>query len=114
LPRGRYDLAREVFRGKIHVVTAQPAATPRLFISYRTEDTLQAATNLARDLERLLAAEIFLDHRSIDAGESWPDRLRQAVESSDAVLVLIGQRWLTAKTADGIRRLDDPDDWVRR
>jgi formylglycine-generating enzyme required for sulfatase activity len=95
------------------VVSERSATPPRLFISYRTEDSLAVATALARDLERLLTGEIFLDHRSIDAGDAWPDRLRQAVEAADVVLLLIGQRWLTAQTTDGIRRLDDPDDWVR-
>jgi hypothetical protein len=85
---------------------------PRAFISYRTEDSQAVATTLERELKRIPAwGEVFLDHRSLDAGESWPKRLRAEVQRADVVLLLIGPRWLTLQAPDGIRKLDDPDDW---
>ena len=84
-----------------------------LFVCYRKDDTAAVADRLAGDLRRLLRARIFLDRDSIDGGEPWPERLRQEIEASTAMLVLIGGRWLTLRTPDSIRRLDDPDDWVR-
>jgi hypothetical protein len=86
----------------------------RAFVCYRTEDTLPAADRLAVELRQTLDIDVFLDHRSLEGGEQWPNRLRQEVERADVVLILIGPRWLTLQTADGIRRLDDPEDWVRQ
>jgi hypothetical protein len=89
-------------------------APPRAFINYRVDDCLAVATTLARELKGALShAEVFLDHRSLEPGEPWPARLREEVQRADVVLVLIGPRWLTLQGADGIRRLDDPEDWVR-
>ena len=95
-------------------MSGRQAALSRIFISYRREDSLAVASALARDLRRLLSADVFLDHSSLEPGEPWPNRLREAVKAADAVLVVIGGRWLTLQTADGIRRLDDPEDWVRQ
>jgi hypothetical protein len=94
---------------------ATPPQAPRAFISYRTEDSLAVATTLERELGRSLAwGEVFLDHRRLEPGESWPQRLRAEVQRADVVLLLIGPRWLTLQAPDGVRRLDDPDDWVRQ
>jgi TIR domain len=84
------------------------------FVCYRTEDTLAVADRLAVELQRALEIEVFIDHRSLDGGDRWPDRLRREVERSEVVLILVGPRWLGLQTSDGIRRLDDPDDWVRQ
>lgn len=39
--------------------------------------------------------------------------MEEALTHSDVLLAIIGPDWLTAEK-DGRRRLDDPDDWVRR
>lgn len=91
------------------------SAPPSVFISYRSEDVLPVATTLARELERVLAwGRVFLDHRSLEPGTRWPSRLRDEVRQAAVVLLLVGPRWLTLQGADGVRRLDDPDDWVRQ
>jgi tetratricopeptide (TPR) repeat protein len=91
------------------------APVPRIFISYRVKDTLQVATALCRALEECLpAGSVFLDHRSLEPAEPWPDRLRQEAAGADILIVLIGAQWLTVQDDEGIRRLDHPDDWVRQ
>jgi hypothetical protein len=57
---------------------------------------------------------VFFASRSIDLGADWEKAMFAAVSDSDAVLVIIGPRWLTAANGDGHRRLDDPRDFVRR
>jgi tetratricopeptide (TPR) repeat protein len=90
------------------------SAPPRVFINYRADDTSAVATILARELSRALSwGTVFLDHQ-LDGGEEWPPRLRAEVRAADVVLVLIGPRWLTLQGPDGIRRLDESEDWVRQ
>jgi tetratricopeptide (TPR) repeat protein len=90
-------------------------AQPRVFVSYRVDDSLAVASTLARELERALShGTVFLDHRSLEPGTPWPAHLRDEIRRADVVLVLIGLRWLTFQDAYGIRRLDDPEDWVRQ
>lgn len=55
---------------------------------------------------------MFMDLDSIPSGVRFAERIAEAVESCDVVLVLIGPEWLNARDADRRRRLDDPRDWV--
>jgi tetratricopeptide (TPR) repeat protein len=88
---------------------------PRVFISYRADDSLGVASALARELERVFSKEaVFVDHRTLKTGEPWPDQLRNEVQTAAVVLVLIGPRWFTLQGAYGVRRLDQQDDWVRQ
>jgi hypothetical protein len=91
-----------------------PANRGRIFISYRREDTDFAAAWL---FDRLVAhfgeGQIFKDIDTIQPGEDFGEVIRSAVASCDVMLVLIGDRWLTAAGNDGRRRLEDPDDFVR-
>ncbi|HEV7733522.1 MAG TPA: TIR domain-containing protein, partial [Candidatus Binatia bacterium] len=86
----------------------------RAFINYRVSDTLALATALHRELEKAFGPEsVYLDHRELEPGERWPDRLRDEVRNAGVLLVLIGPQWMSAKDENHIRRLDLPDDWVR-
>jgi hypothetical protein len=89
---------------------------PCLFINYRSEDTGPTASRLYEELVREFGlAQVFLDHKQIEAGANWPDALRGAVKNATVMFVLIGDRWLTAHDAHtGDRRLNLPDDWVRQ
>jgi hypothetical protein len=88
----------------------------KLFINYRSEDAGTTASRLFQDLERALApGQVFLDHERIEGGDAWPDRLRDEVLTASAIFCLIGKRWLTASDPEtGDRRLNLPEDWVRR
>jgi hypothetical protein len=88
---------------------------PRVFLSFRTVDEPFAAALLDNELSREFGpAAVFFNSRSIDLGANWEDAIFKAVSDSDAVLAIIGPRWLTATNEDGHRRLDDPRDFVRR
>lgn len=84
-----------------------------IFISYRRED----ASAYARLLSEALAAhfgraEIFRDVETLSPGADFPQAIAEAVGRCDALLALIGRRWLVAER-EGKRRLDDPSDYVR-
>lgn len=86
----------------------------RIFISYRRDDSLNAANGINDGLSsRLPTASIFMDLDSIPAGTDFIEQIERFLESCDTVLVLIGPQWLGATDAAGRRRLDDPSDYVR-
>lgn len=88
---------------------------PGVFISYRRDDSKGFAGALLRELNRRIGADqVFMDFEDIPGGADFPSVLKEAVASSDVVLVLIGPKWLEAKNADGTRRLDDASDYVRQ
>jgi molecular chaperone DnaK len=90
-----------------------PAATGRIFISYRRDDLRHFAGRLFDFIaDRIGEADVFMDIDSIRPGEDFSAVIEDAIRQSAAVLVLIGPGWLGAER-DGHRRLDDPGDYVR-
>ncbi|MGH3012132.1 MAG: toll/interleukin-1 receptor domain-containing protein [Gaiellaceae bacterium] len=88
--------------------------TSEIFISYRREDAPAHAGRLYDRLaEEFGDEQVFMDVDALEPGADFVQRIRSAVGSADALLVVIGRGWLEAKTADGERRLDDPQDFVR-
>lgn len=85
----------------------------RIFISYRRSDTAGHAGRLRDELVRRFGAgNVFMDIESIEAGADFAHVIDQSIGGLDAMLVLIGSQWLSAE-AGGVRRLDDPGDFVR-
>lgn len=86
----------------------------KVFISYRRADS---AAISGRIYDRLVARfkrkNVFKDVDDIPAGVDFGAYIRQSVRECAVILVVIGPRWLDARTNDGARRLDDPGDWVR-
>ena len=91
------------------------ARSPRIFISYRREDSAGDAGRLADHLNRRIgSASVFLDIETIDPGADFERALTSSLQETAAMLVVIGPRWTALVKADGSRRLDDPNDYVRR
>ncbi|HZC98808.1 MAG TPA: TIR domain-containing protein [Actinomycetes bacterium] len=90
------------------------AASGRIFISYRREETAYPAGWLYdRLVDRFGSGQIFKDVDSIQLGDDFVEVITRAVGSCDVLLTLIGDQWLTITDDHGRRRLDDPDDFVR-
>jgi TIR domain len=86
-----------------------------IFVSYRRDDTRQAAGRLADALaDRFGAKRLFRDIETIELGVDFTVALNQALASCAVMLVLIGDKWLNIQDAAGQRRLDDPADWIRQ
>ena len=86
----------------------------KIFLSYRRDDTGGRAGRLFDVLvARFGAQNVFQDVSSAAPGFDFTERVEQAIATSDAVLVVIGPAWLDSATADGRRRIDQPDDFVR-
>jgi hypothetical protein len=86
-----------------------------IFVSYRRDDAAGFAGRLEDELERRFGdVEVFRDVDDIASGEDFVRRLDHALESCAVFIAVIGRSWLTAGNADGARRLDDPNDFVRQ
>jgi small GTP-binding protein len=86
-----------------------------IFISYRRDET---AAHAGRIRDRLSShfgpARVFFDRNTIGPGSDFVSQIEDSVASAEAMVVVIGGQWLTCQDADGKRRLDDPEDFVRR
>jgi hypothetical protein len=88
---------------------------PYIFISYRRADS-QHITGRIYDFLRTDWAEvnIFRDVNTLSGGEIFTSAIEEAVRSCRVFLAIIGDLWLTASDSKGRRRLDNPNDLVRK
>lgn len=85
-----------------------------IFISYRRDDQAGFAGRLADALASTFGADnVFRDIEDIHPGEDFVAALDQQLATVDVMLVMIGPAWL-ASSRNGMRRLDEADDFVRR
>ena len=84
-----------------------------IFISYRREDSAAYAGRLYDRLAAHFGSEqVFMDVDDIPPGADFASHIDAKVGSCDAMVVVIGQNWLTARDAEGRLRLSDPNDFV--
>lgn len=92
----------------------RPGSSGGVFISYRREDASPYARMISDVLaDRFGAGRVFRDVDTLAPGVDFPTAIADALDRCDALLALIGSRWLTAER-HGRRRLDDPGDYVRQ
>lgn len=86
-----------------------------VFISYRKEEDGDTAELLERGLKDAFgAANVFRDQSDLPLGKDFRKLLWPALQSSTILLAVIGPTWLDARHADGGRKIDHEDDFVRR
>jgi formylglycine-generating enzyme required for sulfatase activity len=90
---------------------------PKIFISYRREDSQWPADRLHQALKGVVGdpkRDIFIDVDNIPLGVNFVQHLDSQVAQCDVLLAIIGPGWLNARNPEtGERRLDDPKDFVR-
>jgi hypothetical protein len=85
-----------------------------IFLSYRRQDAAPYARLLQQQLgQRFPDVRVFMDLDSIEPGLPFVKVIQQALDSCTVLVALIGRQWATLTDEEGIRRLDDPDDYVR-
>ena len=90
-------------------------AQPRIFISYRRDDSQGFARSIHDRLAQHFGPDaVFRDVNDIEPGRPWAEAIDHALASCDVFVLLIGRRWLEATDDEGNRRLDDPEDRHRR
>ena len=85
-----------------------------VFITYRRSDSSSATGRIADRLQSHFGPDkIFYDIDTIPLGVDFRTFVNNQLDKTDVFLVIIGDEWLEAKDAEGNRRIDNPDDWVR-
>ncbi|MEM9016651.1 MAG: SUMF1/EgtB/PvdO family nonheme iron enzyme [Verrucomicrobiota bacterium] len=93
------------------------AGNPKgIFISYRRADSKHAANRIYKTLKWWFGRKnIFMDVHDIPEGVDFVDHIDEQLSSCQAALIIIGQHWLNLRDEEtGERRLEDPEDFVRR
>jgi hypothetical protein len=90
-------------------------AEPQIFVSYRREDAPAHAGRLYDALVGALGkSRVFFDIGSIHGGAKFAEVIHEALGGSEVMIAVIGPKWLVAADDHGGRRLDDPEDFVRK
>jgi TIR domain len=85
-----------------------------IFISYRRDDSEGEAGRLYDDLIRIFGSEsVFMDVSDIHPGKDFRRAIDDNVSQCAVLLAIIGTGWINARDAEGTRRLDQPNDFVR-
>ena len=85
-----------------------------IFISYRREDSEGEAGRLFDDLVRTFGDKsVFLDVAGISPGRDFRKEIEKKLSGCGVLLAMIGPTWASILDSDGLRRLDNPNDFVR-
>jgi hypothetical protein len=94
-------------------VTVRSSEMNLIFISYRREDSPDAAGRVYDRLRSYFGEnQVFFDIDSIPPGVDFRGYIRDFVSKCNVLVVIIGERWL-AKDSNGVSRLENPSDFVR-
>jgi hypothetical protein len=84
-----------------------------IFISYRRQDGISyALPEIKKKLESVFGSESVFFDLDIALGVNFADHIREHIVKSSVVLAFIGENWL-GMAANGERRIDDQNDFVR-
>ena len=84
-----------------------------IFISYRRDDSEGEAGRLFDDLSREFGSKnVFMDVAGIRPGVDFVKAIEANVADCGVLLAIIGPTWTSIANAGGVRRLDDPADFV--
>src|SRR4030088_1400946 len=85
-----------------------------IFISYRRDDTEGHAGRIYDQLSAHFSPDkVFMDTDTIMIGDAFPETIEHQLQRCDALIVVIGRRWLGISAADGAKRVAEPTACVR-
>jgi formylglycine-generating enzyme required for sulfatase activity len=83
---------------------------PKIFVSYRREDSAYPAQQIYRDLiDRFGSDSVVFDVDSIPFGTDFRDYINEQVSKCDILLAVIGDQWIEILK----QRLNEPNDFIR-
>lgn len=87
----------------------------RIFISYRRSDSESFSGRLRDRLRGRFGRRcVFMDTSEIPSGARFEEVIMQTLGTCKVFIAVIGKTWLDCRDEQGNRRLDNPDDWIRR
>jgi hypothetical protein len=86
----------------------------KVFLNYRRDDSEGYVGRLYDHLTQRFPGRIFRDVTGLRPGEDFVNALDREGVSCQVLLAVIGRRWLASTDGDGRRRLDDPEDILRK
>lgn len=87
---------------------------PRIFISYRRNDSAGHAGRLYDHLRAHFGADlVFMDVTGIEAGTDFVETIDAAVGGCDVLIAVIGKQWVRSADDAGRRRLELANDFIR-
>ena len=87
---------------------------PNVYISYRREDSSGSTGRLAEALRAHFGNDrVFMDVDTMRLGDDFQAAIEKRLEICDVLIAVVGRGWLTVTDGGGLRRLDNPEDWVR-
>jgi hypothetical protein len=88
-------------------------AMTSIFINYRRDDTSGYSGRIHERLASTFGSgSVFMDLDDIRPGFDFVRAIDESLAKCDAMIVLIGKRWLEARDASGRKRIDSPEDFV--
>ena len=85
-----------------------------IFISYRREESAPYAGRLRdRLVQEFGHDQVFMDIDTIDLGVDFVKAIEQAVSDVDVLVCVMGPKWHSITDEGGMRRLENPGDFVR-
>jgi hypothetical protein len=88
-------------------------AESKIFLSYRRDDSSGHTGHLySRLADYYGPSSVFYDVKGIRPAEEFRVEIGQALDAAVILIVVISKHWSSIAAADGIRRLDQPDDYV--
>jgi|GEM_PF-2515147 len=87
----------------------------KIFLSHRHSDTQSDCHRIRETLEEEFGVDaVFLDIENLEPGIRFADAIEKALTESKVVLVAIGPDWFGDPDENGVSRLYQHNDWVRR
>jgi len=86
----------------------------RIFVNYRRDDAKADARQIVQNLQAKFGkSNVFFDVKSLAKGKRFDLAIDQAVARCDAMVVVIGDQWMTLTNGAGVPRIAAEDDFVR-
>jgi hypothetical protein len=87
----------------------------KIFLSHRHSDTQSDCHRIREKLEEEFGEDaVFLDIENLEPGIRFADAIDKALKASKVVLVAIGPDWFGDPDENGVTKLFQEKDWVRR
>lgn len=86
----------------------------RIFISYRRDDSAGHAGRLFDTLRSSLRHPVFMDVEGVKGAQEFFAVIQREISRADLLIAVIGRNWVGTSDRSRSRRLDNPQDYVRR